>query len=181
VIDGIVRRLARRGRYNPRTALNERISEVKTFPGVNPFIEASGRWTGFHNLLIARCSELLNETLPPNYAAFVVDRLEVVEPLPAGDFYAFISRGNYRPRCDVYGWSIRRQVPNLPIPLKAPDADALLDLGQAFSATFDRNRYDRTARYDVPLRGTLGESDAAWLDEQLALDERCRSCADAPA
>ena len=41
------------------------------FPGVDPFIEASGRWIGFHNILIAHCSELLNAALPENYAALV--------------------------------------------------------------------------------------------------------------
>ena len=48
-------------------------------PGVNPIIEASGRWVGFHNLLIARCSELLNAVLPPQYAAFVEERLELIK------------------------------------------------------------------------------------------------------
>ena len=46
------------------------------FPGVDPFVELSGRWTGFHHILIAHCSELLNAELPQDYAALVDERLE---------------------------------------------------------------------------------------------------------
>jgi len=49
------------------------------FPGVDPFIEATGRWVGFHNVLIAHCSELLNASLPENYAALVDERVELVD------------------------------------------------------------------------------------------------------
>ena len=54
------------------------------FPGVDPFIEASGRWVGFHNILIAHCSELLNAELPENYAALVEER-SVSRADPEGD------------------------------------------------------------------------------------------------
>ena len=46
------------------------------FRGVDPFIEASGRWVGFHYVLITHCSELMNERLPGNYLAVVDKRLE---------------------------------------------------------------------------------------------------------
>jgi hypothetical protein len=245
------------------------------FPGVNPYIEANGRWTGFHNLLIACFSELLTEVLPTNYAAFVEERLEVIdvpgessrtrqpdisvgrdvyapaspvqsssalldvepahltlpdhldspeayidirtlpdqelitsievlspsnkdhsgrteywhkrnsmirqnvhlveidllldgrrlnvnEPLPPGDCYAFVSRGDQRPRCDVFHWSIRDAIPRLPIPLKLPDPDVVLDVGRAFNLAFVRHGYSRTLRYDAPLSKTLNDTDRQW-------------------
>jgi hypothetical protein len=238
------------------------------FPGVNPYIEAQGRWTGFHNLLIAQCSEMLTELLPENYATFVEERLEVIdtpsarprqrqpdlgigleigskpsvhagasavldfeptmltlpdhlenpeayidirslpdqelvtsieilspsnkdpsvhgeywpkrysmirqginlveidlllggerldalEPLPVGDFFAFISRREKRPQCEVFHWSIRRPIPRLPVPLRAPDPDVVLDLNAAFNAVYDRHGYDRTVRYSNPLPRSL--------------------------
>jgi hypothetical protein len=250
---------------------------ANTFPGVNPYIEAGGRWTGFHNLLIAACSELLNSVLPENYAAFVEERLEVVdlpgerpdrrqpdlavardvytipatgtstqltldiepatltlpdseispeayidirslpdqelvtsieilsptnkdatghggywhkrngmirqgvhlveidlllegrrldvkEALPTGDFYAFVSRGEQRPKCQVFAWSILRSIPRLPIPLKSPDPDVLLDLQSAFNSVVDRNRYEKTLRYEVPLSKSLSEQDRRWVE-----------------
>lgn len=258
------------------------------FPGVDPFIEASGRWIGFHNILIAHCSELLNDRLPENYLAVVDERLELVElsdewrrrhrrpdvavvrdanpvaptghsaagslataieptpvtlpeyeevaesyieivslpdqelvtsieilsptnksrgdggdylakravllrrginlveldlllggerlpardALPAGDFYAFVSRRERRPKADVYAWSIRQAIPPIPIPLKSPDEDAMLDLAAAFKTTYDRGRYDRGLRYDLPLPATIGESDRAWAMLQVRATAR---------
>jgi len=215
------------------------------FPGVDPFIEATGRWVGFHNVLIAHCSELLNAELPENYAALVEERLELVdlsndplpeyeeiaqsyvdiislpgrelitsieilsptnkskadgsdylakrammlrrgihlveidlllggdhlparEPLPAGDFYAFVSRRDRRRKSDVYAWSIRRALPQIPMPLKPPDNDVSLDLAAAFAMTYDRGRYDRSLRYDIPLPGSLSDGDHTWATERAA-------------
>ena len=252
------------------------------FPGVDPYIEASGRWVGFHNNLIAHCSELLNAELPQNYAALVDERLELVElsadshsslrrpditvardpvtaagahrasvravteiepttvtlpdydeipeafieiislpdrelvtsiemlspanksradgsdylakramllrrginlveidlllggdrlpavdPLPPGDFFAFVSRREVRPRSDVYAWSIRRPIPKIPIPLRAPDPDIILDLATAFATTFDRGRYERSLRYDSPLHPSLSAADREWANACL--------------
>ncbi len=35
------------------------------------------------------------------------DRLPTVEPLPSGDYYAFVSRANRRPHVEVYPWTLR--------------------------------------------------------------------------
>lgn len=250
------------------------------FPGVDPFIEASGRWLGFHNILIAHCSELLNARLPEHYLAVVDERLELVElsdegrrrhrrpnvavvhdtnsgghsaagtsvtaiepvsvtlpdyeevaesyieivslpnqelvtsveilsptnksradggeyrakraalirrginlveidlllsgdrlptvdVLPRGDFYAFVSHQQRRPKADVYAWSIRQPIPPVPIPLKSPDENTLLDSGAAFKMTYDHGRYHKGIRYNLPLPSTLGESDRAWVLQQL--------------
>ncbi len=47
-------------------------------------------------------------------------RLPMGQDLPPGDFYAFVSRADRRSKCDVYAWSIRDRLPNLPIPLRHP-------------------------------------------------------------
>jgi len=94
-------------------------------------------------------------------------RLPVIEPLPPGDFYAYVSRGNRRPRCEVYAWSIRRPLPKLPIPLKAPDPDVLLDLAQAVETTFNGGRFEQNLLYEMPIPSSLSESDRAWVAERL--------------
>lgn len=43
------------------------------FPGMDPYIEASGRWAGFHRAFVAECARQLNQILPRDYVA----RLEV--------------------------------------------------------------------------------------------------------
>ena len=56
-------------------------------------------------------------------------RLPLEEELPASDYYAMVSRGDRRPNCDVYAWTVRRALPAIPIPLLAPDADVWFDIG----------------------------------------------------
>src|SRR3954453_10659934 len=48
------------------------------FPGMDPYLEAQGRWPGFHNMLIACCSELLNRELPESYVAQTDERIALV-------------------------------------------------------------------------------------------------------
>jgi hypothetical protein len=49
------------------------------FPGMDPFIEASPYWRDFHDRLVSRIGESLEERLSDKYAAFVNERLYVVE------------------------------------------------------------------------------------------------------
>jgi hypothetical protein len=252
------------------------------FPGVDPFIEANDRWIGFHNAMMVYASEELNAVLPENYAAFIEERLELVdgpdasrvtipdlsvgrdiysdsgsagtavltEPslapsvltlpdydpvseayidirrlpdqelvtsiellsptnkdphggsskyrakradtisqnvnlveidlllagrrpevigkMPAGHFFAYISRASQRPRCDVYGWSLRDALRVIPIPLRSPDPDVTLDLALAFSMPYERNRYRKTLRYDKALTESFAESDRSWIASRIA-------------
>ena len=259
------------------------------FPGMNPYVEVSGRWLGFHNVLIAQCSLALNQVLPDNYIAVVEERLELApddppddppddgarrrqrrpdvavvrdlysvpvtghasaavldvepmvrtlaayeelpesyidirsapddelvtsiellsptnkiapgrgeywtkragllrgtanlveidlllggrrpevrEPMPDGDYVAIVSRGDRRPQCEVYAWSIRRPLPRLPIPLRPGEPDVVLDLPAVYETTYTGGRYDRAIRYDRPLARPLSDADQAWAAERVA-------------
>jgi hypothetical protein len=52
------------------------------FPGMDPFIEARGLWTDFHDSLIVELRRYLNSRLPDRYQALVGERtyIDVVEP-----------------------------------------------------------------------------------------------------
>lgn len=88
-------------------------------------------------------------------------RLPVIG-LPPGDFYAVVSRGNRRPRTDVYTWSIRQAIPPVPFPLKTGEPEVTVDLQQVFRVAFHRGRYHRTLNYQAPLNPPLSPEDAAW-------------------
>jgi hypothetical protein len=68
--------------------------------------------------------------------------------LPAGDYYAFVARGDRYPNAEVYAWTIRDRLPTIRIPLKAPDDDLVLDLARVFETAYARGRYWRRLRYD---------------------------------
>ena len=48
-----------------------------------------------------------------------------IEP---GGYYAIVARGARLPVAEVYRWTVRDPLPRLPIPLREPDPDILIDL-----------------------------------------------------
>ena len=94
-------------------------------------------------------------------------RIEMAEPIPSGDFFAMISRGNRRPDCEVYPWNLPVALPAIPIPLKAPDPDVKVDLQEVFAAAFELGPYDELVRYDRPVGMTLSEKMRDWVAERL--------------
>jgi hypothetical protein len=95
-------------------------------------------------------------------------RPDVYGEIPAGEFAALVSRGDNRPNCDVYPWSIRRVLPKLPIPLKSGDDDACLDLASAYQTTYDGGPYPLLLSYDQPLAGLISDEDRKWIAERTA-------------
>jgi hypothetical protein len=75
-------------------------------------------------------------------------RLPLRDPLPSGDYYALVSRGDRRPDCQVYAWTLRQRLPVIPVPLKAPDPDLAIDLQAVFATMYEKGRY---ARSPMPL------------------------------
>ena len=104
------------------------------------------------------------------------DRVPFLRPLPGGDYYVFVARDDRRPYADVYAWRLRDPLPtNIPIPLRAPDADVVLDLAGLFAQTYERGRYAGELRYGDPPRAPLPPEDARWAAEVAAAQVRPRS------
>jgi hypothetical protein len=55
-------------------------------------------------------------------------RLPFEKPLPPADYYYLVSRSERRPDCEVYSWTVRHPLQRLPVPLRAPHPDILVDL-----------------------------------------------------
>lgn len=116
-----------------------------------------------------------------------------VEPLPAGDYHAHVSRVELRPRGEVFSWSVRDPLPVLPVPLRggSPSAgltsqdgepthgagasaprrrngeDVRLDLGEAVTRAYDQAGYDAELDYTRPPVPPLGAEDQVWADALL--------------
>jgi len=93
-------------------------------------------------------------------------RLPLEEDLPPGDYYALVSRGDQRPACQVYFWTVRQSLPPIPIPLLASDPDVWFDLGAVFTTTYERGRYARSVDYSNPPPITLDTGRLAWVTER---------------
>ncbi len=92
-------------------------------------------------------------------------RLPTVEPLPTGDYFAFITRAERRPKVEVYAWPLERRLPIIPIPLAEGDPDVPLDLQAVFESTFDRAGFDCILKYTKPIDPPLTEQQQEWVEQ----------------
>jgi hypothetical protein len=113
-----------------------------------------------------------NELLLQNLHLVEVDlliggrRLPVEPDLPAGDCFAFISRMDRRPWCDIYAWDIKDKLPTIPIPLLAEDDDIFVDLQAIYDTAYDRGQYPRQQHrlYAQPLSLPVDNETRRWAD-----------------
>jgi hypothetical protein len=92
-------------------------------------------------------------------------RLPMSRPLPAGDYYALVSRAERRPDCDVYAWTVRDRLPMIPIPLARPDPDVRVDLAAVFTTAYNRGRYARLIDYTAIPAVVRKHDDRTWADK----------------
>jgi hypothetical protein len=92
------------------------------------------------------------------------ERLPMGDDLPEGHYYAFVSRTERRFYADAYAWTIRDPLPSIPIPLKAPDDDIVLDLAAVFARVYQGARYERSIDYTAPLALPLNPQDREWAE-----------------
>ena len=98
-------------------------------------------------------------------------------PLPRGDYFAFVSRHDQRPNCDVFAWSVRHALPVIPIPLSNSDPDVNLDLGAIFSETYEIGPYGDLIEVRRAARiAACTPEDRAWAEDwasgRAAIDTR---------
>jgi Protein of unknown function (DUF4058) len=81
--------------------------------------------------------------------------LPMKERIEPGAYYAIVARGARLPLAEVYRWTVRDPLPHIPIPLREPDPDVLIDLAALVTRVYDLGRYARTIRYGPPLPETM--------------------------
>jgi hypothetical protein len=105
-----------------------------------------------------------------------IDLLRSGEPLPiriqnGGSPEAYrivVSRSWERPRAGVYLFGLREPIPDVPVPLRPAEADAILPLNQLVHDLYDRAGYDQAIDYRKPCVPALTNEDAAWAAHLLA-------------
>lgn len=105
-----------------------------------------------------------------------IDLLRAGEPmpldgLPASAYRVAVCRAERRPEAEVWPFGLRDPLPAVPIPLNAPDPDAMLDLAAALATAYDQGAYVDTIYGDEP-QPPLDARDAAWAASLLAARPR---------
>jgi hypothetical protein len=84
--------------------------------------------------------------------------------VPPCDYLVSISRKEEWPRVALWPVKLRERLPEIPIPLRAPDPDAAIDLQQAIHRVYDSASYGYLV-YDRTPQPTLSAEDAAWAQQ----------------
>jgi hypothetical protein len=80
------------------------------------------------------------------------------------DYCVVVSRAEQRPKAGCWALRLHDPLPVIPVPLRAPDADARLDVQQLLHRVYDAARY-RTYIYDGTPEPALSPEDAAWAQQ----------------
>ncbi|MBR8833824.1 MAG: DUF4058 family protein [Stigonema ocellatum SAG 48.90 = DSM 106950] len=83
------------------------------------------------------------------------------------DYRIVVSRGEYRPKADLYAFNLQNVIPSFPLPLRSEDVEPLLDLQTLLSELYDRASYDLVIDYSRKPVPPLSEADADWADVLL--------------
>jgi len=99
-----------------------------------------------------------------------IDLLRAGEPMPVrnapprSDYRILISRPRRSRNSDLYGFSYKTAIPDIPIPLLPADDEPLLHLNDVLHDVVDKARYDLTIDYRVAPEPPLPPEDQVWAD-----------------
>lgn len=96
------------------------------------------------------------------------ERPPLEKPVPPAPYYITLSRANLRPKVDVWAIQLDDPLPRLPVPLREPDPDSILDLQAALSAVYEQGGYDMLIDYrQPPPPPKLSDMEMEWIGELL--------------
>lgn len=94
-------------------------------------------------------------------------REEALLALPPFHYLASIYRAADSEQCQVFTWSLRDPLPEIPVPLASEDAEPTLDLQSLFERTYDQSRMRRLLPYGRTPQPPLTGDDVEWADRLL--------------
>ena len=90
-----------------------------------------------------------------------------MDDLPECDYCILVSRVETRPEAGLWPIGLREQLPEVPIPLRPPHADAQLQLQQILQRIYDAAGYEDYLYRNQP-HPQLNPADAAWAKQILS-------------
>ena len=103
-----------------------------------------------------------------------IDLLRGGAPMPLkappspSDYRIVVCRAGRAKSAELYAFSCRVPIPQIPIPLLPGDAEPILDLNAVLHALIDRARYDLVVDYGQPPQPPLPDQEASWAAAIIA-------------
>jgi Protein of unknown function (DUF4058) len=92
----------------------------------------------------------------------------LAEDLGPYDYLACVNRFPDRHKFESYPCQLRQRLPQINVPLEAPDADVTLDIQAALEQAYQDASYALLLRYNEPCKPPLDVADQQWANERLA-------------
>ncbi|MFQ4140004.1 DUF4058 family protein [Nodosilinea sp. PGN35] len=84
------------------------------------------------------------------------------------DYCILVSASDQRPTADLYSFTIRQPLPDIPIPLRSGDKPIVVPLQTIVAGVYERGRYHTRIDYtQPPSPPSLSEADQTWLRKLL--------------
>ncbi|MGK7875705.1 MAG: DUF4058 family protein [Xenococcaceae cyanobacterium] len=93
--------------------------------------------------------------------------MRILSEIPKTDYRILIARGNRRPCGQLYGFSVRQEIPKFVLPLQSGDTEPLVDLQRLLAEVYEQARFDMTVDYSIEPVPPLKEEDKAWAEALL--------------
>jgi Protein of unknown function (DUF4058) len=94
-------------------------------------------------------------------------RMPMADDWPESPYYVLVARKEESPRCAVWEAHFMAPLPEVPVPLAAPDPDVPLALQPLIDAVVARSRYEEDIDYRTALRPRLRPDEAVWVKSRL--------------
>ena len=89
-----------------------------------------------------------------------------IDGLSPCDYYALVVRSEERPRGGIWAFQLREPLPNIPVPLRAPDPDVSLNLKNILDRVYDGAAYEKFI-YLTPPQPALNADQEQWARDYL--------------
>jgi len=96
------------------------------------------------------------------------ERMHMTGPPVSADYCILVSRGWRRPKAELLTFGVRDPIPAVPVPLRAGEEDATVELGRVLAGLYDRASYDLRIDYRRDPVPPLSGDDAEWASGLLA-------------
>ncbi|MFB2918919.1 MULTISPECIES: DUF4058 family protein [Aerosakkonema] len=101
-----------------------------------------------------------------------IDLLRGGTPMPIrggtqSDYRILVSRGDRRPRSQLYAFTVRDEIPPFALPLQSGDVQVQVELQTLLNGVYDRAGFDLAVDYTQPSIPPLKGEDAIWADGLL--------------
>lgn len=93
--------------------------------------------------------------------------MPILSEIPQTDYRILIALGNRRPSAQLYGFSVRQEIPKFPLPLQSADTEPIVDLQSLLLEVYEQARYDMAVDYSKEPVPRLKEEDRIWADGLL--------------